>query len=453
MSSGGLGGEGAQYRLLVGMQRLPADELRDCLSLIHSNETMDNQTALRLKKKLAEEFKDQLTFGVPINEDEAGLRRLAAQLKAGKLVVKLFLRHTLHAKLYLLFRPDKINPIVGYLGSSNLTLSGLSHQGELNIDVLDGDATEKLAKWFKDQWDDRWCIDISAELVEIIEQSWARDEIIPPYYIYVKIAYHLAQEARHGLAEFRIPPEFGDKLFEYQTAAVKIAAHHLNNDKKRPADMEALVQRINGAKHAILFLAFYPGSPCIANWAAQALRQNKDLFVRGCVTNVSAAEGFYYELKGTTQPKKPTGQKTSVKEDPRVIAAEALDRIIPKGWQKEILNAGFAIIHDKVLVVDPFADNCVVVTGSHNLGHKASFDNDENLVVVEGNKNLAVAYATHVLDVYDHFSWRYMINRLGTKGADQSLANEPNKWLDKYYDADGQIKNAQLKFWMQAAAP
>ena len=38
----------------------------------------------------------------------------------------------------------------------------------------------------------------------------------------------IAQEARYGLSEFRIPPEFGNKLFEYQTAAVKIAAHHLN---------------------------------------------------------------------------------------------------------------------------------------------------------------------------------------------------------------------------------
>lgn len=222
------GGDNAQCRLLVGMQRLPADELRDCLNLIHADEAIDNKTALRLKKKLAAEFKDQLTFGVPTNADEAGLRRLAAQLKAGKLVVKLFLRHTLHAKLYLLFRPDKINPIVGYLGSSNLTLSGLSNQGELNIDVLDGDATEKLAKWFNDQWNDRWCIDISAELIEIIEQSWARTEVIPPFHIYVKMAYHLSQEARHGLSEFRIPPEFGDRLFEYQTAAVKIAAHHLN---------------------------------------------------------------------------------------------------------------------------------------------------------------------------------------------------------------------------------
>ena len=43
------GGENAQCRLLVGMQRLPADELRECLSLIHSDQTIDNQTALRLR--------------------------------------------------------------------------------------------------------------------------------------------------------------------------------------------------------------------------------------------------------------------------------------------------------------------------------------------------------------------------------------------------------------------
>jgi superfamily II DNA or RNA helicase len=153
---------------------------------------------------------------------------LAAQLKAGKLVVKLFLRHTLHAKLYLCFRPDPINPIVGYLGSSNLTFSGLSNQGELNVDVLDHDAGMKLAKWFEERWDDKWCVDISAELIQVIEQSWAREATLPPYHIYVKMAYHLAQEARAGLSEFRIPSEFGNRLFDYQVAAVKIAAHHLN---------------------------------------------------------------------------------------------------------------------------------------------------------------------------------------------------------------------------------
>jgi len=125
-------------------------------------------------------------------------------------------------------RPDRINPITGYLGSSNLTFSGLSHQGELNVDVLDHDASQKLARWFEDRWNDRCCLDISKELVSIIEESWARETPIPPYHIYVKMAYHLSQEARAGLAEFNIPADFGNKLFDFQKAAVKIAAHHLN---------------------------------------------------------------------------------------------------------------------------------------------------------------------------------------------------------------------------------
>ena len=222
------GGEGHCCRLLVGMHRLPHDEFRMAKSLAEGQSEMDNQTAIQLKKRLAEEFRDQLATGAPTNQDEIGLRRLARQIKAKKVVVKLFLKHTLHAKLYLLFRPDPINPTVGYLGSSNLTLSGLSKQGELNVDVMEHDACEKLAQWFEARWNDHWCIDISKELVEIIEESWAREDLIPPYQIYLKMAYHLSQEARAGLAEFRIPSDFGNKLLEFQTAAVKIAAHHLN---------------------------------------------------------------------------------------------------------------------------------------------------------------------------------------------------------------------------------
>ena len=210
------------------MQKASSDEFRDAMRVTDDDDGLDNAKALQMKKQLAEEFKEQITLGFQSNEDEAGLRRLALQIKAKKVVVKLFLRHPLHAKLYLLFRSDPNNPITGFLGSSNLTFSGLKGQGELNVDVLDHNAAKKLAKWFEDRWKDRWCIDISNELVKIIEESWARLEPVPPYHIYIKMAYHLSQEARAGLSEFRIPKVFGDQLFDYQTAAVKIAARHLH---------------------------------------------------------------------------------------------------------------------------------------------------------------------------------------------------------------------------------
>jgi len=217
-------------RLLVGMQPAPQEELRQAFSLTGADSAVDNAIVIRRRREAAKDFHQQLTFGAPTNQDEAALRRLSQQIKDGKLIVKLFLRHPLHAKLYLLHRNDPNNPSIGFVGSSNLTFAGLSKQGELNVDVLDHDACHKLQKWFDDRWHDKWCLDISAELAEIIDTSWARAEPVPPYHIYLKIAYHLSQEARAGLSEFRIPRDFGNRLFEFQTAAVKIAAHHL---KKR----------------------------------------------------------------------------------------------------------------------------------------------------------------------------------------------------------------------------
>jgi superfamily II DNA or RNA helicase len=222
------GGDGDCCRLIVGMSTLPQEELREAFSLVSAPDGLDAQTALRLKKRAAEEFRSQLVLGAPNNADEAGLRRLSAQLKSKKLVVKLFLRYRLHAKLYLIHRVDPNNPATGFLGSSNLTFPGLSKQGELNVDVLDQDACQKLQKWFEDRWGDQWCMDITNELIEILDTCWAREEVLPPYHIYLKMAYHLSQEARAGLSEFHVPRDFGNKLLAFQTAAVKIAAQYLN---------------------------------------------------------------------------------------------------------------------------------------------------------------------------------------------------------------------------------
>ena len=214
-------------RLLVGMQRNPIENVRE---QYNHDETIpiDLAAVAKMKKKLARDFREQLTIGIPTSADEAALRQLSHQMKDGKVVVKLHAKHQLHAKLYLAFSNDKRVPVIGFVGSSNLTFAGLSKQGELNVDVLEQDAANKLANWFDDRWNDRWCLDITQELIEIIDTSWAAETLVPPYHIYLKIAYHLSREARAGISEFKLPRVFQEELLEFQQKAVLVAAHHLN---------------------------------------------------------------------------------------------------------------------------------------------------------------------------------------------------------------------------------
>lgn len=214
-------------RILIGMQKHPVQILEETFEEDEQN-ILDNAKTFEFKKELARELREQLVIGTPNNQDEKALRKLSRQIKSGKVTVKLHLAHTLHAKLYLCFRDDFNTPIIGFVGSSNLTFSGISKQGELNVDVVEQDAANKLSKWFQDRWDDRWSIDISQELVEILDESWAGEKDIPPYYIYLKTAYHLAGEARAGITEFSLSKTFEKDLFPFQANAVKVAAHHLH---------------------------------------------------------------------------------------------------------------------------------------------------------------------------------------------------------------------------------
>ena len=54
-------------------------------------------------------------------------------------------------------------------------------QGELNVDLLDHDAADKLQNWFNARWDDRYALDITDELAAIIDESWARETQPRPY--------------------------------------------------------------------------------------------------------------------------------------------------------------------------------------------------------------------------------------------------------------------------------
>ena len=292
-------------RLLVGMHRPPEELVRSLYS--QKEEIVDADYANHCKLRIASEFKKQLLIGIPTKQDECTLRRLSAQLKAGKVCVKLYLKEPLHAKLYLAYRPsDYSSKIVGIMGSSNLTYSGFAGQGELNADFTDSDHVEKLARWFDDRWEDRFCLDITDSLIKVIDESWASEREIPPYYIYLKTAYHLSQEARSGIKEFTLSPQFCHELFDFQQTAVKIAASHLRNEKRGGAvigDVVGLGKTITACAIAKLYETTYASSTlivCPANlqemWKKYAVKYDLKVDIVSMSKLIDADHARYYRL-------------------------------------------------------------------------------------------------------------------------------------------------------------
>lgn len=292
-------------RLLLGMHRPDEDLIR---ALYSKEETIpDAEYVMQCKMQIARDFRKQLLLGVPTSKDEWTLRRLSAQMKEGKVCVKLYLKEPLHAKLYLAYRPDDhFNKIQAIMGSSNLTYSGLTKQGELNAEFGDSDCAEKLANWFDDRWNDRFCLDITEELIQIIDESWAGDRDIPPYYIYLKTAYHLSQDARNGIKEFTLSPEFRRELFDFQQTAVKIAAKNLNNDKRNGAmigDVVGLGKTITACAIAKIYEMTFASSTliiCPANlqdmWKKYVAKYDLKADIMSMAKTIDVDASRYYRL-------------------------------------------------------------------------------------------------------------------------------------------------------------
>lgn len=257
-------------------------------------------------------------------------------------------------------------------GSTNWTATGLCAQSN-NIIVIDD---SKIAQDYLDYW--------NLLLADAAQQA-------PP----------LRTADAKALKEVKLKGSAGK-------VQVWFAPNTKNKTKpaKNPAtppDMKVVFERIHGAKAGVLFLVFSPGSPSILSEiklvAEQRQQANQPFFVRGAISDERAAGEFATHVYNDSALSRPNLLITGIGGIPDHFSF----------WEKEIAKLGHAVIHDKIIVVDPFTDKCCVITGSHNQGFKASYSNDENFVVLSGNSAIAEAYTAHVLDVVNHYNWRYRL--------------------------------------------
>jgi hypothetical protein len=187
----------------------------------------DAAIARERKAEFLDQLRGQLMRGLPTADDRLTLGSLRDLLDTGAVEIKVFTRRPLHGKTYIFHRVDWNNPITGFVGSSNLTAPGLTHNLELNVDVVDTTAAAGLAAWFEDRWSDKFSRPVTAEILELIDESWATPAPRRPYEVFLKVCYHLSLDVREGLAEYSVPLEIGSRLLDFQTTAVRTLARRL----------------------------------------------------------------------------------------------------------------------------------------------------------------------------------------------------------------------------------
>jgi len=86
------------------------------------------------------------------------------------------------------------------------------------------------------------------------------------------------------------------------------------------------------------------------------------------------------------------------------IATNAID-----GWLKEKLSGlstNVKYVHNKFMLIDPLSNDPIVVSGSANFSKASIVDNDENMIVVRGNKRVADIYLGEYMRLWSHHAFR-----------------------------------------------
>jgi len=225
----------AVTRILIGMVR-PHDQdetIDELQQQLDDNEIIpgptDNESAFRRRAHLLQQLREQLCRGLPNQTDRTTLRKLRQQVESGKVQIKVHTSRPLHGKTYIFHRQSANHPVMGFVGSSNLTAAGLISNLELNVDVVDFKAAESLAGWFQERWDDRLSLTIDEDLLRLLDESWVSEVPTDPYLVYLKLCYDLSRDVREGLAEYSVDGTIDSVLLDYQREAVKTLARRIEN--------------------------------------------------------------------------------------------------------------------------------------------------------------------------------------------------------------------------------
>ena len=123
----------------------------------------------------------------------------------------------------------------------------------------------------------------------------------------------------------------------------------------------------------------------------------------------------------------------------------AVANILPQNeferWMEEHLsglNTHVKYIHTKYMIIDPLGKDPLLITGSANFSDASTRKNDENMLVIRGDKRVADLYLSEFMRLFNHFQFRGLAHARAATGPEsaRSFLVPNDSWKARYYQPD-----------------
>jgi hypothetical protein len=117
-------------------------------------------------------------------------------------------------------------------------------------------------------------------------------------------------------------------------------------------------------------------------------------------------------------------------------------------WAKETLtgfNGHVDYLHTKILLIGALGETPTIISGSANFSEASTTSNDENMLVIAGDRDVADVYFTEYMRIFQHFYARWWAAKLGTAGTDShSFLTEDDSWQARYWTTGPRSRERDL---------
>ena len=193
--------------------------IREVCTEVDKKNFVNEDRKIRVKEDVKSNITQSLERMEQTTDDKTVVEILIKMMQSNQIEVRVYPKEKLHAKAYI-FQPKDtgFSQGMGIVGSSNLSLAGISQNSELNLRTQNAPDVKQLLEWFDDLWKDG--LEFTEDFDLILQKSWA-GKTYSPYELFLKATYLEYKDKLEGQHE--IDPIWGTtfpKLFPFQKNAV-----------------------------------------------------------------------------------------------------------------------------------------------------------------------------------------------------------------------------------------